>query len=242
MSQFGTRINNDDGREVISSSSNDAIANFTPIAIGTAVPGNTGSTFGPVAVNPATEILAFNRTTPGFIRGAHSTNGYEWTVENNSSSTYGNIHWIKLRRGDLVAATSGTAYGLNVYVQGSTDLVFSSTWETSCDVLSVTAPNTVGSIQTNNTNYTTLSGAMPGETIYTAGDMTSVYIAPGKMLFNTTVDSNGAITGGRRIETFKIESGGVIRCEGLYSHTVGGTRYRVREKNQSAILILKRRL
>jgi len=252
---YGIEITNNNSKLQISSDNAKVVAALAIVGQGTAIPGNTGTTYGPVSVDPRTEFLAFNRTTAGFIRGSHDTddddpdNNTTWTVENNSASNYGNINWIRVKRGSLITSGTTSGYGVNVYNSASGDLSFSSTWDEGIDILQVIEPNKVGSIQTANPSYTNTSAAMPGNEIYdnsiyggsSPSDLSNVYFAPGKMIFNT-IFSGSTQLGGRRMGTFKVESNGDVKAEGLWSDSLGGARFRVREVNSSSYLILKRRV
>ena len=210
------------------------------VASGTANPGSS------VSVDPSKEFLAFNRTTAGFIRGSHNTAGTVWTAENNSSSNYGAINWIKCRRiSDVTAAQTG--YGLNIYKSNGTSLAYSSNLAVGIDIKHIQDPQTLGSLQGANTApYTNVNTSMPSQRIYnmsTEGTFVNYYFAPGWQQFVVTLNGQ-QVTGGIRQETFHFQSNFTVGIEGLFSGMIVGTssRYRIRMLNFSSILVIKRRL
>lgn len=216
---------------------------LTIAASGTAGPGTSVS-----GIDPTKEFLAFNRTTAGFIRGSHNvsgTPGTSWTAENNSSSNYGSINWIKIRIASQ-AGTQNTGYGINVF-KSDGSVSFSSNFGSGLDVKHVMLPGTLGSSQANNPSpFTNTSAAMPADIGYSITDNTfaNYYFAPGLQLFDIT-ESGGTVFGGIRQETFKFNSNYTIGVEGLFSYTLffgaNSSRVRQRQTNTSAILVLKKR-
>jgi hypothetical protein len=213
---------------------------LTIVASSTAAPGGTVS-----GIDPTKEFLAFNRTTAGFIRGSHNASGTSWTAENNSSSNYGSINWMKVRIASQ-AGTQNTGYGINVF-KSDGSISFSSNFSAGLDVKHVMLPGTLGSSQAQNPSpFTNTTAPMPADIGYTITDSTfaNYYFAPGLQLFDIT-QSGSTVYGGIRQETFKFNSNYTIGVEGLFSYTLffgyGSSRIRRRQTNASGILVLKKR-
>lgn len=240
---YGIEVENSSGKLQFGTGVRESL---TMVASGTANPGDTVT-----GIDPTKEFLAFNRTTAGFIRGNHNisgTPGTSWSPENNSSSNYGAINWIKVRIASLAGAQN-TGYGINVFTAAGA-VSFSSNFTYGLDVKQVLNPGDFGSQQGQNnvSPFTNTSAAMPADIGYTITNNTfaNYYVAPGLMQFDVTVQ-NGVTRGGIRRETFKFNSNYTIGVEGLVSYSfisgLGGSmqRARVRQTNSSAILVILRR-
>jgi len=253
---YGIEVENSNGRLQLSSENAEIKSTMRVIASGSAYPGHTSGASGPVSLDPSKEFLAFRRplNNVGFIRGSHNAAGTVWTVENNSSSAYGYIEWIKIRFNHTVTSVENSGYGINIYNDSAGTLSFSSNWDEGLDIISVTDSSTVGTLQTDGGNPVgSGSGAMAGESIYNPGGLSNlstfsppskIYVTGGKMIFKIPGTSPA---GGRRMGTFRYRSQG-IEAEGLVAvypeNGFGGYGvqiFRLRDVNSSSVLVIRRR-
>lgn len=253
---YGLEILNSNGRLQLSSENAEVKSTMRVIDAGTATPGQTSGATGPVSLDPTKEFLAFRRPNNdvGFIRGSHNAAGTVWTVENNTTGTYGSIDWIKIKFSHTAGTAEATGYGINIYNDSTDALSFSSRWEDGLDVLAVYPPSSKGTLQTDGGNPVgTGSGTMAGESVHavtnlselsTSSPPSQIYFSGGKMLFK--IPGNSPV-GGRRMGTFRYRSTGV-EAEGLVAvfpeNGLGGYAtqiYRLRDINSSSIIVLKRR-
>ena len=245
---YGIKIENTNGKLQIGS--DDILEMLAIVDSGTAIPSGSGGSSHTVSVDPAKEFLAFNRTSAGFIRGAHNSDGTSWTVENNAASNYGPLNWIKIQRGTSNTIATNSGYGINLY-NSSGAATFSTKWmEKGVDIQTVVDANTVGSLQMTNTSpFNNVNIAMPAEEIYDSGSLSNlanIYVTPGRMQFAVYYDASNAVLGGIRNGTFKYNSDGTIGAEGLISYSLSvfgyvADRFRIRQKNPSSIAVLLRR-
>tara|TARA_R110002074_G_scaffold55025_1_gene136920 strand:+ start:703 stop:1365 length:663 start_codon:yes stop_codon:yes gene_type:complete len=196
---------------------------LTVVSSGTISAGNNSPT-----INPLNQIIAFNRTDDGFIRGNTNSTGTLWTAH----ASYGTVKYLLLERMSVRAEDSAGDYGIRVFKSDGSTRNYSSNYSKGVEIISVVEPNTVGNAATNDSN-----GARPPDYIY-SGNPTDIYVAPGSQAFN--FQSN---VGGLRQETFKFFHSGTagIGAEGIYSFFLFGTQYRIRFMNHSSIIVLKQK-
>ena len=200
---------------------------LTVVSSGTVTAGNS------ISLNPSNQIIAFNRTNNGFIRGNTNATGTTWTAHGN----YGTVKYILLERMSTKAEDSAGTYGIRLFKSNGSSRSYSSNYSKGVEIISVVKPNTVGNSATNNAN-----GARAPDMIYN-GNPTNIYVAPGSQAF-----SFQSGVGGVRQETFRFFHTATsawpalgIGAEGIFSFFLFGTQYRIRMMNHSAIIVLKQK-
>lgn len=200
---------------------------LTVVSSGTITAGNS------ISLNPSNQIIAFNRTDNGFIRGNTNATGTLWT----SHASYGTVKYIILERMSTKAEDSAGTYGIRIVKSDGSTRNYSSNYSKGVEIISVVAPNSVGNAQIQDAN-----GNLPPDMIY-LGNPTDIYAAPGSQAFNF---QSGV--GGLRQETFRFFHTATsafprigIGAEGIYSFFLNGSQTRIRFLNHSSIIVLKQK-